>query len=64
MLEGLRQAGEKGQIQDSQGVNVEVLNAPYRLLSGSEGYLYAARTPALLDFGSNRGNPCAERVQN
>jgi hypothetical protein len=36
MLAGLRQAGKRGQIQDSQGVNVEVLNAPYRLLFGSE----------------------------
>jgi hypothetical protein len=36
MLEGLRQAGERGQIQDSQGVNFSILNAPYRLLSGRE----------------------------
>jgi hypothetical protein len=37
MLEGLRQAGERGQIQDFKGVNFFILNVPYRLLSGSEG---------------------------
>jgi hypothetical protein len=36
MFEGLRLAGERGQIQDSQGVNFSILNAPYRLLSGRE----------------------------
>jgi hypothetical protein len=29
MLEGLRQAGERGQAQDSKGVNFSILNAPY-----------------------------------
>jgi hypothetical protein len=36
MFERSRHADKRGQIQDSQGMNVEVLNAPYRLLSGSE----------------------------
>jgi hypothetical protein len=36
MFEGLRQAGKRGQIKDSGEANFSVLNAPYRLLSGSE----------------------------
>jgi hypothetical protein len=36
MFERLRQADEKGQIRDPEEVNVEVLNAPYRFLFGSE----------------------------
>jgi hypothetical protein len=36
MFERLRQAGKRGQIKDSGEANFSVLNAPYRLLSGSE----------------------------
>jgi hypothetical protein len=35
-FERSRQAGESSQIQDPEEVNFAFLNAPYRLLSGSE----------------------------
>jgi hypothetical protein len=35
MFERSRHAGESSQIQDPEEVNFTVLNAPYRLLSGS-----------------------------
>jgi hypothetical protein len=45
MYECLRQAGESSQIQDSKGVNVEVLNAPHRLLSSSELFMPRDNAP-------------------
>jgi hypothetical protein len=36
MFERSRQAGESSQIQDPEEANFAFLNAPYRLLSGSE----------------------------